>query len=1033
MNTKRSFRQTNHKVHRTVSADFILPLIIAGCLTIAAHTANAATYYLDAANGNDSDSGTSEHPWKTMARAMTNWTGAGTKVAFGDTVYLRTGNYGIADFNFSPAISPSSWADAITYKAETGQLPVFSYLHIDQELSRYLIFDGISVTRTSEVVANVQACILVHSPSSLQFRNMNITGHWDTVVGGLLTTYGIQIDTVTVLQKQSDILIEDCNITNVAQGIYLNGGIVGSNIIIRNNIVHHTSNSSISIGSNTRTDEPNVILVESNYVYGPESIPQWYTVTHSNSIIGTFNNHERVTQDITGAIGKISEITTSSVTITPLSDGWTMGADYDIVGDVTGARLSDPNAITHTELTHASGIGLTTDNVTVRGNIIRNYAATSPLHTYPGWITVAKDGHKGYNNITIENNLVYDPFSANTTLLEEINSNCVIRNNTFIGYNLNPPNLSGYYYRSAFRLEQLPGSTGTKIYNNLIVGMAELSTTYPIVDVNQATKTFSVSGDHSADFISGSYLIVDSGGANSGTYHINGNAIYDGTNTLVVVSEAIPSATVAGSLKIPIPSTDYDEDYNLIYAVSSGGRWSSLLKGTHTQILSNGTTNPKTFDTGYFVNPNFSYSHGLVCDYRLQAGASAINFGDPNNQPSDSLGTVGPDGFIRDDGPAREATHHSAGCYEYAPTVLSFAPIGNKEVNEGSTLTFNIDINDPNVKTSIEEHNLPSEPNFINNIFSWTSAYEDAGSYEATFVAQNDLFEDFETIGIYVNNVNRSPVLAAISDKSVDENSLLNFLVSATDSDGDSITYSAANLPSEATFAGQTFNWTPDYNQSGTYQVTFTATDGQAQDWQTVNLTVNDVAAYVGTDAGTLLLNENFDRRSLADWLIIDEGKSCRSSWYAATRTLVQKSSIYTLSFPNQPGTYALYKNGSEWTNYQVSLTMKSGDSDSLGVMFRYKDSNNYYRFSWDKRRKTRQLVKNCDGIFTVLCRDSVPYLAGRYYQVNIIANGPDLQVLINNSPVLQTTDSSISSGSIAMYSWANSGSYFDNIVVRKF
>jgi hypothetical protein len=670
MNTKRSFRQTNHKVHRTVSADFILPLIIAGCLTIAAHTANAATYYLDAANGNDSDSGTSEHPWKTMARAMTNWTGAGTKVAFGDTVYLRTGNYGIADFNFSPAISPSSWADAITYKAETGQLPVFSYLHIDRELSRYLIFDGISVTRTSEVVANVQACILVHSPSSLQFRNMNITGHWDTVVGGLLTTYGIQIDTVTVLQKQSDILIEDCNITNVAQGIYLNGGIVGSNIIIRNNIVHHTSNSSISIGSNTRTDEPNVILVESNYVYGPESIPQWYTVTHSNSIIGTFNNHERVTQDITGAIGKISEITTSSVTITPLSDGWTMGADYDIVGDVTGARLSDPNAITHTELTHASGIGLTTDNVTVRGNIIRNYAATSPLHTYPGWITVAKDGHKGYNNITIENNLVYDPFSANTTLLEEINSNCVIRNNTFIGYNLNPPNLSGYYYRSAFRLEQLPGSTGTKIYNNLIVGMAELSTTYPIVDVNQATKTFSVSGDHSADFISGSYLIVDSGGANSGTYHINGNAIYDGTNTLVVVSEAIPSATVAGSLKIPIPSTDYDEDYNLIYAVSSGGRWSSLLKGTHTQILSNGTTNPKTFDTGYFVNPNFSYSHGLVCDYRLQAGASAINFGDPNNQPSDSLGTVGPDGFIRDDGPAREATHHSAGCYEYKPVYF---------------------------------------------------------------------------------------------------------------------------------------------------------------------------------------------------------------------------------------------------------------------------------------------------------------------------------------------------------------------------
>jgi len=52
-------------------------------------------------------------------------------------------------------------------------------------------------------------------------------------------------------------------------------------------------------------------------------------------------------------------------------------------------------------------------------------------------------------------------------------------------------------------------------------------------------------------------------------------------------------------------------------------------------------------------------------------------------------------------------------------------------------------------------------------------------------------------------------------------------LSSATDRDGDSITYSAEGLPSGATFAGQTFNWKPDYSQAGTYQVIFTATDGQ--------------------------------------------------------------------------------------------------------------------------------------------------------------------------------------------------------------
>jgi hypothetical protein len=51
-------------------------------------------------------------------------------------------------------------------------------------------------------------------------------------------------------------------------------------------------------------------------------------------------------------------------------------------------------------------------------------------------------------------------------------------------------------------------------------------------------------------------------------------------------------------------------------------------------------------------------------------------------------------------------------------TDLLFAPIGNKEVNEGSTLTFTIDVNDPNVTTSIQDHNLPSKPNFINQLHS---------------------------------------------------------------------------------------------------------------------------------------------------------------------------------------------------------------------------------------------------------------------------------------------------------------------------
>jgi hypothetical protein len=69
--------------------------------------------------------------------------------------------------------------------------------------------------------------------------------------------------------------------------------------------------------------------------------------------------------------------------------------------------------------------------------------------------------------------------------------------------------------------------------------------------------------------------------------------------------------------------------------------------------------------------------------------------------------------------------------------------------------------------------------------------------------------------------------------------------------------------------------------------------------------------------------------------------------------------------------------------------------------------------------------------VFSILAEDSVPYVTGTTYQVGISVQGSLLQVFIDGSPVLSATDGSFSSGSIALYSWGNSGSYFDDILVE--
>jgi len=87
---------------------------------------------------------------------------------------------------------------------------------------------------------------------------------------------------------------------------------------------------------------------------------------------------------------------------------------------------------------------------------------------------------------------------------------------------------------------------------------------------------------------------------------------------------------------------------------------------------------------------------------------------------------------------------------------------------------------------------------------------------------------------------NNAPVLASIGTKNGYADELLSFQVSATDADGDSLTYSATGLPSGATF--NTFNryfyWRPTDSQAGAHLVTFTVDDGTDTDSEIVTMNI---------------------------------------------------------------------------------------------------------------------------------------------------------------------------------------------------
>src|SRR5439155_2965249 len=158
------------------------------------------------------------------------------------------------------------------------------------------------------------------------------------------------------------------------------------------------------------------------------------------------------------------------------------------------------------------------------------------------------------------------------------------------------------------------------------------------------------------------------------------------------------------------------------------------------------------------------------------------------------------------------------------------APIGNKTVNQGATLTFTATASDADVPANTLTFSLdPGAPsgatiNGSTGAFSWTPSA--SGTFPVTVrVTDNGspAMSDFEVISITVQGVNHAPVLSQPSDMTVAENATADQPLSATDPDGDTVTFSKVSGPAFMTVDGS-IHLAPGGTDAGSYTGTVNAT-----------------------------------------------------------------------------------------------------------------------------------------------------------------------------------------------------------------
>ncbi|UCC44091.1 MAG: hypothetical protein JSU65_13420, partial [Candidatus Zixiibacteriota bacterium] len=208
--------------------------------------------------------------------------------------------------------------------------------------------------------------------------------------------------------------------------------------------------------------------------------------------------------------------------------------------------------------------------------------------------------------------------------------------------------------------------------------------------------------------------------------------------------------------------------------------------------------------------------------------------------------------FIASDGALADSEIVTITVIEAGNQAPVLASIGSQSTTETVNLNFGVSATDPDATTpALSAVDVPSGASFTDHgdgtgTFDWTPGFTDAGDHLVTFIASDGSLADSEIVTITVIDVgNQTPVLASIGPKSVDEGQNLNFGVSASDPDGTIPALTTSALPANAAFSDNgngtgTFDFNPDYTQSGAIDVTFYATDDSAAvDSEVVTITVN--------------------------------------------------------------------------------------------------------------------------------------------------------------------------------------------------
>jgi subtilisin family serine protease len=310
---------------------------------------------------------------------------------------------------------------------------------------------------------------------------------------------------------------------------------------------------------------------------------------------------------------------------------------------------------------------------------------------------------------------------------------------------------------------------------------------------------------------------------------------------------------------------------------------------------------------------------------------------------------------------------------------------------DGDALTYSI---------SGEELSITS-----NGILSFASApdYETNTSFTATVTVTDGLTPVTQDITVNVNNLNdNSPIFSSSTTFNADENQTAIGSVTATDADGDALTFSISGEELSITSNGiLSFASAPDYETNTSFTATVTVTDGLTPVTQDITVNVNN-------------LNDNSPIFSSSESFSIEENKSVIGTVVAADADIGSSISYSIDNSVNQNIEVAIEANSNGSGNvYVISGVQKKSLVLQVGKTYSFAHSSEHpFRFSTTSdgthgggTEYTAGVDTSTDGTTLITVTSETP--ANLYYYCSVHAGmGADSTSSSSTSPVISIAPS---------------------------